>query len=566
MNKFINKLVVINRSFLIFASICFFSGSLFAIVPFWESYPEVDNIKDQWFFSSENVLVKKIPVMSVDSTIKRHCYFCKKADGSVFIREQDFLSISEEQKRSGFKYSNGGVEIDFYREAEYSYKERRYVYSNKVDKKLTNSVAVTENIGVSIQLKDEVDPDAYIEAIVNERWIKVSGLIVPTVRREVIKNGSLVNDPHSTKFEMVAYVGDSQKNLVSSFFSINFKVSPGNIYKSIRNDMLYKMPFNNVLRPLMLAGNICLQGMAFKKFIYDWFLSRPANYLFGEYFTKFQVYQKVSGMVEVPKYKDVTYGKELDSLINDFAEKMEKKRQIECKGLILHGKPGNGKTVLLHQLAHRSNAIFINVKALNLQVPIAGRDKAFSIQKSLEALFWIAGMYRRFYDRPVMIFWDELDNFFGKRLDISDQFSSSIVNTLLDQINDLDVEGGVYFCGATNHLGAMEEAMLRPGRAGRLIEIKDPSLCEIEDLVSKFVKNNKKELPKYQAQMIAFFANNCVGLSRAAIADALSNFIKNVGYALEDNKVSSLNEEELKKMATHCIDIIKENKNTIASL
>ncbi|MBA2267986.1 MAG: CDC48 family AAA ATPase [Nitrosopumilus sp.] len=137
------------------------------------------------------------------------------------------------------------------------------------------------------------------------------------------------------------------------------------------------------------------------------------------------------------------------------------------KGLLLYGMPGTGKTLLAKAIASNSNANFISIKGAELLSKWAGES-----EKAIREVFRKARQIA-----PCIIFFDEFDAIALRRnkeregTDSTAKMMSQIL-TEMDGIENLD---GVIVIGATNRIDLIDDALLRPGRFDRVIEIPVPT-------------------------------------------------------------------------------------------
>jgi ribosome biogenesis ATPase len=145
-------------------------------------------------------------------------------------------------------------------------------------------------------------------------------------------------------------------------------------------------------------------------------------------------------------------------------------------GVLFFGPPGCGKTLLAKALANQSGANFISVKGPELLNMYVGESESRVRQVFSRARS----------SAPCVIFFDELDALCPKRGSGADagggnNVSDRVVNQLLTELDGLEVRKDVYIIGATNRLELIDDAMLRPGRLGKLLYVPLPSR---EDRVS----------------------------------------------------------------------------------
>jgi len=139
------------------------------------------------------------------------------------------------------------------------------------------------------------------------------------------------------------------------------------------------------------------------------------------------------------------------------------------KGVLLHGPPGSGKTLLAKAVANRTNATFIRVVGSELVQKYIGEGA-----RLVRELFEMARE-----KSPSIIFVDELDAIGAKRLESATSGDREVQRTLMQllaEMDGFDARGNVRIIGATNRLDILDPALLRPGRFDRMIEVTLPDL------------------------------------------------------------------------------------------
>ncbi len=138
------------------------------------------------------------------------------------------------------------------------------------------------------------------------------------------------------------------------------------------------------------------------------------------------------------------------------------------KGVLLVGPPGTGKTLIAKAVANHTNATFIRFVGSELVQKYIGEGA-----RLVRELFELARE-----KAPSIIFIDELDSVGAKRLDVATSGDREVQRTLmqllaeLDGFNPLD---NIKIIGATNRPDILDEALLRPGRFDRIIEVPIPN-------------------------------------------------------------------------------------------
>ncbi|MDQ1372652.1 MAG: proteasome regulatory subunit [Candidatus Thermoplasmatota archaeon] len=138
------------------------------------------------------------------------------------------------------------------------------------------------------------------------------------------------------------------------------------------------------------------------------------------------------------------------------------------KGVLLVGPPGTGKTLLAKAVAKQTNATFIRFVGSELVQKYIGEGA-----RLVRELFDLARQ-----KAPSIVFIDELDSVGAKRLEMATSGDREVQRTLMQLLAELDgfnPLGEVKIIGATNRPDILDEALLRPGRFDRIIEIPVPN-------------------------------------------------------------------------------------------
>jgi len=136
-------------------------------------------------------------------------------------------------------------------------------------------------------------------------------------------------------------------------------------------------------------------------------------------------------------------------------------------GVLLHGPPGTGKTMLAKAVANETDATFIKMAGSELVHKFIGEGA-----KLVRDLFEVARE-----NEPSVLFVDEIDAIASKRTDSKTSGDAEVQRTmmqLLSEMDGFDERGEVRIIAATNRFDMLDEAILRPGRFDRLIEVPKP--------------------------------------------------------------------------------------------
>ena len=136
-------------------------------------------------------------------------------------------------------------------------------------------------------------------------------------------------------------------------------------------------------------------------------------------------------------------------------------------GVLLYGPPGTGKTMLAKAVANQTDATFIKMAGSELVRKFIGEGS-----RLVRDLFELAAERE-----PAVIFIDEIDAVASKRTDSKTSGDAEVQRTmmqLLSEMDGFDERGEIRIMAATNRFDMLDEAILRPGRFDRLIEVPEP--------------------------------------------------------------------------------------------
>ncbi len=152
------------------------------------------------------------------------------------------------------------------------------------------------------------------------------------------------------------------------------------------------------------------------------------------------------------------------------------------KGVLLVGPPGTGKTLMAKAVANATNATFIRLVGSELVQKYIGEGA-----RLVRELFELAKE-----KSPSIIFIDELDSVGAKRLDVATSGDREVQRTLMQLLSELDgftPMSDIKIIGATNRPDILDDALLRPGRFDRIIEIGLPDVDGREEIFKIHVTN-----------------------------------------------------------------------------
>ncbi|UPW01387.1 proteasome-activating nucleotidase [Halorussus gelatinilyticus] len=183
--------------------------------------------------------------------------------------------------------------------------------------------------------------------------------------------------------------------------------------------------------------------------------------------------------MEVDESPDVTYDEiggledqmqEVREAVEQPLENPEQFEQVGIEppsGVLLHGPPGTGKTMLAKAVANQTDATFIKMAGSELVQKFIGEGA-----KLVRDLFELASQRE-----PAIVFIDEIDAVASKRTDSKTSGDAEVQRTMMQLLSEMDGfedRGDIRIMAATNRFDMLDRAILRPGRFDRLIEVPEP--------------------------------------------------------------------------------------------
>jgi len=176
-------------------------------------------------------------------------------------------------------------------------------------------------------------------------------------------------------------------------------------------------------------------------------------------------------------------------------------------GVLLHGPPGTGKTMLAKAVANETDATFIKMAGSELVRKFIGEGA-----RLVRDLFELATERE-----PAIIFIDEIDAIAAKRTESKTSGDAEVQRTmmqLLSEMDGFDERGEIRIIAATNRFDMLDRAILRPGRFDRLIEVPNPDIEGRE----RILEIHTEDMNLADDVDLGAFATETDGLSGAELA------------------------------------------------
>lgn len=235
------------------------------------------------------------------------------------------------------------------------------------------------------------------------------------------------------------------------------------------------------------------------------------------------------------------------------------------KGTILEGPPGTGKSMLGDALANElsqklgTKVSVHKISGVALQDSLVGGS-----EKNWRELFQKAKK-----EQPSLIIIDEIEGCIPQRDGSSNaRFDNAVVNQILSLTSNLEKsDDNIHIIGMTNNLNLIDEAMLRPGRFGNVINVPEPNKEETGEIFDIVTKNIKFDETLNKEEIVNMFFNK---KSTGAVITGIMERAKK--YALRRNNAyieilnGNMTKEEVDNIKISMEDIKKafadeDNKN-----
>ncbi len=227
--------------------------------------------------------------------------------------------------------------------------------------------------------------------------------------------------------------------------------------------------------------------------------------------------------------------REMIELPLKYPELFEKIGVEAPKGVLLHGPPGTGKTLIAKAVASETNANFYTLSGPEIMSKYYGQS-----EENLRQIFNEASE-----NAPAIVFIDEIDSIAPKRGEARGDVERRVVAQLLALMDGLKERGKVVVIGATNRINDLDEALRRPGRFDREIEIGIPDRDGRREILTIHTRgmpvDDDVDLDHFADITHGYSGADIAALSKEAAIRALRRVLPEIDFEEENIPADVLN-------------------------